>query len=170
MKMTAGENEQLANIISMVNRLKKFFDSSSIDKADNVRQIYTYINEIKNIQGNLSSAISYVSCLMAKEYLLENYNISNIDVSIKSQSANGLDIDEKLNDGKRIIAEIKTIFPYEDNDFGAKQKESFRSDFKKLNGTPADYKILFVTESKTFQILNRKYLSELKNVKIVLLK
>jgi hypothetical protein len=144
-------------------------DNSSIDKEDSVTQIFKYINEIKNIQGNINNSMSYVSCLLAKEYLLENYNIDSIDVSIKPQAANGLDIDEKLNDGKRIIGEIKTIFPYKENDFGAAQKKSFREDFKKLNDASANYKILFVTEPKSFQILTEKYMKELKNVKIVLL-
>ena len=107
--------------------------------------------------------------MLAKEYLLLNYDINDFDVSKKSQSTNGLDIDETLNNGKRIICEIKTIYPYKKNDFGAEQIKNFRIDFKKLNENIADYKILFVTEQKTFQILNEKYIDELKNVKIILL-
>jgi hypothetical protein len=106
---------------------------------------------------------------LAKNYLINNHKIKDIDVALKPQSANGLDIDEITEDDKKVIAEIKTIYPYADNDFGAAQKNSFRKDFDKLNNTKADYKYLFVTEEKTFKILNRKYTSELKNVKIILL-
>jgi hypothetical protein len=158
MKKTVGEE------------LKNYLDNSDIYQTDNTGQIYKYLNEIKKIQGNLHNSISYVSCLWVKEYLQKKYNIDNIDVSSKAQGANGLDIDEKLDDGKRIICEIKTIFPYGKNDFGAQQKKSFRKDFKKLNETSADYKILFVTELKSFEILNKKYKNELnENVEIVLL-
>ncbi|GHV46045.1 hypothetical protein AGMMS49546_33330 [Spirochaetia bacterium] len=169
MKMTDGEKKQLFDTISMVNELKNYLNSSSINQTDDIGQIFKYLNGIKDIQGNFNHSISYVSCLLAKEYLQENYGINNMDVSIKPQGANGLDFDEKLNNGKRIIGEIKTIKPYGENDFGAQQKREFREDFRKLNETSADYKILFVTEPKSFQILNEKYLKELNNVKIVLL-
>jgi hypothetical protein len=144
MKKTEGEEKQLVDIISKINALKNYLNNSGINQTDNVGQIYKYLNKIKNIQGNLHHSISYVSCLWAKEYLLKKYNIDNIDVSIKPQGANGLDIDKKLDDGKRIICEIKTIFSYGENDFGAQQKESFRKDFKKVNETQAEYKLLFV--------------------------
>jgi hypothetical protein len=62
-----------------------------------------------------------------------------------------------------------SINPHQENDFGAAQKTSFRNDFKKLNETKADYKYLFVTEEKSFEILKNKYISELKNIKIILL-
>jgi hypothetical protein len=169
MKMTKGEKKQLNNIIIMIDKLKNFVNNSSITKTDKNKKFYKYLNEIKTIQGNLSNSISYISCLLAKEYLLKNYNMDSFDVSLKPQSANGLDIDEKLNNGERIICEIKTIFPYGENDFGAAQKKSFRNDFKKLREASAEYKILFVTEQKTYEILDQKYLKELENVKIVLL-
>jgi hypothetical protein len=106
---------------------------------------------------------------LAKNYLINNHNIENIDVGLKPQSANGLDINEITKAGEKIIAEIKTIYPYGNNDFGAAQKTSFRKDFEKLNNTKADYKYLFVTEEKTFEILNVKYKNELKDVEIILL-
>jgi len=169
MKMTKNEENQLDNIILKVDKLKNYLNSFNINNNDELKNIYNYINEIKNIQGNINNSISYISCLLAKNYLINNFEIENIDVSLKPQSANGLDIDERLNNGERIICEIKTIYPYGENDFGAAQKDSFRKDFKKLNETSAEYKILFVTENKSFEILNKKYLNELKGIKIVLL-
>ena len=169
MKMTKNEETQLNNIKTIIGKLKSYLGNSDINDIDELKKIYNYISEIKSIQGNLNNSISYIACLMAKEYLLKNYDINNIDVSIKPQSANGLDIDEKLNNGERIICEIKTIFPLVENDFGSAQRNSFRNDFKKLNETVSKHKILFVTEQKAFNVLKEKYLNELVNVKIVLL-
>ena len=169
MEMTVGEKKQLDSILLIMNNLKDYLNIKKINESENIREIYRYIVEIKNIQGNINNSISYISCLLAKEYLIRNLNLKNIDVSIKPQSANGLDIDEILDNGKRIIAEIKTIFPYGENDFGAAQKKSFMNDFKKLNDTNADYKYLFITEKKSFDIIMKKYNYYIQNINIVFL-
>ena len=65
---------------------------------------------------------------MAKQYLNTNYGIDDFDAAEKPQGAPGLDIDIKTRSGQRIIAEIKTIYPYQSDDFGAQQKNSFKKD------------------------------------------
>jgi hypothetical protein len=82
-----------------------------------------------------------------------------------------LDINVLIPPGKRLIAEIKTTVPYSGvlNDLGAKQKESFRNDFDKLNNTAADYKFFLVTDKATFDVVKRKYSREIPGVEIILL-
>ena len=169
MSFTENEKNQLKSVFEIINDLKCYLNKNDLNQTDDIKKIYKYITGIKNIQGNFSNSISFIACLLAKNYLLHNHKIKNIDVALKPQSANGLDINEITEDGKKIIAEIKTIYPYGNNDFGAAQKTSFRKDFEKLNNTKADYKYLFVTEERTFEIINKKYIYELINVKMVLL-
>ncbi len=125
---------------------------------------------IKQIQGNLSNDLSFVACLMAKRYLAQHHGVSDFDAAAKAQGAPGVDIDVRVTDGPRIVGEIKTTDPYLPNDFGAQQKLKFREDFAKLNKIPADVKYLFVTEVRTYEILVKKYASEIPGVRIVLLK
>jgi hypothetical protein len=107
---------------------------------------------------------------MAKAYLIREFGeIDDFDVSAKPQGAPGLDIDIQTRAGKRIIGEIKTTVPYSGarNDLGAQQKDAFQKDFAKLNTTPADYKYFFVTDSATYNIVKRKYASQIPGVQVI---
>jgi len=140
MDFTTSEKYELGIINNKINELKhfiknNFFDNSSYD----MKYWYNYLNNIKNIIGNFNDTLSFISCLMAKEYLMERYIITDFDVGIKSQSSPGLDIDILTVEGKRIIAEIKTTKSINENDFGSKQKESVLNDIKKLLKNSSDY-------------------------------
>ena len=167
MNMSEGEKKQLNEALLKMYKLKDYFNTENIDKLDKIENIYNFFVNFKKIQGNINNSISYIACLLAKEYLLKKHNLVKMDMSIKPQGANGLDIDENLENGKRIIGEIKTIYPLCKNDFGSAQRKSFRNDFKKLNNTNADYKYLFVTEKESYELLNSKYKTEIKDVFIV---
>jgi len=130
---------------------------------------YRYLSELKVILGNLNNDVSFVASLLAKEFLLARHRIEGFDVSLKPQSAPGLDIDERTADGERVIAEIKTTIPYGRSDLGAKQKETSRRDFQKLSAEDAAYKYFFVTEERTFRIVRERYLDELEGVTVALL-
>ncbi|PYV39175.1 MAG: hypothetical protein DMG06_23910 [Acidobacteria bacterium] len=76
--------------------------------------------------------------------------------------------DIHIRTGKdEVILEIKTTWPYGVNDFGAAQKREFQKDFDKLNASTADYRFLFVTEERTFNLLRAKYASKIPGVQIV---
>ncbi|MFE8698264.1 hypothetical protein ACFYKT_18230 [Cytobacillus sp. FJAT-53684] len=90
-------------------------------------------------------------------------------MAMKAQGSPGLDVDETTSDGKSIIGELKTTYPYKESDLGANQKNNFIKDFEKLKQNEADYKYFFVTESKTFEIVRSKYIQYLKGVNLVLL-
>jgi hypothetical protein len=108
---------------------------------------------------------------MAKNYLAQRFDIKEFDISIKPQGAPGLDIDLKTANDERIIGEIKTTVPYSGakSDLGAKQKETFKHDFDKLNTTAAHHKFFFVTDRATFEVVQRRYIEQIPGVKVVLL-
>lgn len=135
-----------------------------------IYEIFKFFNHIKEIMGNFNTDVSFISCLMAKDYLCSQFNLGHFDVSEKSQSAPGPDIEVYTAEGKKIIAEIKSTIPYKDNDFGSQQIDSLRNDFSKLKNSSADYKYMFVTNELAYNILNNKYSDELEGIMLVLLK
>jgi hypothetical protein len=170
MRFSENETAKLIKIKNIIIDLHRYLDENIIDEKIDGKSFYNYLTNIKKIQGNFDTLISFTSCLMAKEYLLEKYDFkTSFDVSLKSQSAPGLDIDEITTDNKRIIGEIKTTIPYNQNDFGANQKENIINDLKKLKKTEADGKYFFVTEKRAYDIIQSRYIHELKNISIILL-
>jgi hypothetical protein len=171
MELTNLEINKLNNISNIINLLKNNLLNNKFDNNNlNLEYWYNYLNNIKDIIGNFNEKLSFISCLLAKKYLMEIYKIENFDVALKSQSATGLDIDINTIDGKRIIAEIKTTNALNENNLGAKQKESICEDLNKLKNKVADYKYLFLTEVNTYNIVKRNYEEKYKDIKIIILK
>ncbi len=160
--------EKLKNKFELFNNLLK---NSEYDAYGDLYKQYIYLNEFKKVMGNFSNDLSYIACLMAKQYLLKKHKFfPDLDMSLKKQGAPGLDIDAFTIESERCIAEIKTTFPYKDrNYFGANQIELFRKDFKKLKENDAKFKYMFVVEEKSFNILKAKHISELTGIMTVLL-
>jgi hypothetical protein len=127
------------------------------------------LKDVRRIIGNIDNDLSFLGCLLIKEFLYQRHSFSEINMALKPQGSPGLDVDETTIDGKKIIGELKTTFPYKENDLGANQKINFIKDFEKLQKNVADYKYFFVTESKTFDIVRRKYSEHLKGINLVLL-
>ena len=170
MELTENEIKMLEKVKDKFIKLNNLLNNSEYNVYSDLYKQYIYLNEFKKILGNSSNDLSYIACLMAKQYLLKKHNFSHLDMSIKKQGTKGLDIDEITLEDERCIAEIKTTFPYQNgNDFGANQRTRFRDDFKKLKENDAKYKYLFVIEEKTFNILKEKYISELEDIITILL-
>lgn len=168
---TADEQAYLQNAAKRLVQLRDFLNSTNIEEGADAVQWFECLAQVKAIQGNTSNTLSFIACLLAKEYLMTRFKIS-FDVATKPQGAPGLDIDlVDTASGKRIIGEIKTTVPYSGakNDLGAKQKETFKRDFDKLNHTTADYKFFFVTDKASFEVVQRKYASQISGVEVVLL-
>lgn len=170
MDMSNQETNMLMKIVNKIENLKIYLDKEKLNNDSNeLSYWYSYFTKIKRILGNFDNDISYIACLMAEQFLCSKYSFNNFDVSIKPQSAPGLDIDEITCDNKRVIAEIKTTIPYSETDLGAQQKKMFLKDFEKLKCNEAEYKYFFVTELKTFEIVKCKYSNELVGVTVILL-
>lgn len=170
MNISELEKDMLLNVAEKLKDLQEFFNREELDKDSSALDYwYTYITQIKRILGNLDNDVSFIACLMAKEFLCKRHCFDVFDVATKSQSAPGLDIDEITIDNNRVIAEIKTTIPYGKRDLGSQQKVTFLKDFKKLKNNEATYKYFFVTELRTFEIVKQRYLDLLQGVTIVLL-
>lgn len=168
--MTNGEKDHLLNIYRKIKRLRNFLISNELDsKSTNPDYWYQYLTGIKQILGNFDNDISFVACLMAKEFLMKMHCLDVLDVSLKPQSAPGFDIDVTTIKGERIIAEIKTIIPYGKTDLGAQQKKMFLKDIEKLVKEDSKYKYLFVTEKETFEIVKKRYIKYMGCITLVLL-
>lgn len=168
--LTFKEVEYFESIVERVQRMREFLSEHQTPQLGDSRDWYSFLAAFKAIQGNLNNDISFVATFMTKEFLCQRFDIHSFDAAGKAQGAPGLDIDVRTEDGLRVIAEIKTTYPYRSDDLGAQQKASFRRDFGKLNSTDADEKFFFVTEQRTFDLMRReKYKSQVPGVHIVLL-
>ena len=169
-RLTSTESAILAAILGRFARVRAMLNDSLPDQASNLDDWHHFLDQvIKKTLGNTSNDMSFVSGLLAKRYLCSLLSMRQFDMAAKSQSAPGLDIDERTVDGKRVIAEIKTTVPYLGGDFGAMQKENLRSDFAKLVTTTAEHKFFFVTDAGAYKAISRKYAQEIPGVTVVLL-
>ena len=169
MMLTPKEEVYRLQIFRRIESLGKFLNDHSLRTSDTPAIWYQFMSEFKTIQGNLNNDMSFISTLLAKGYLVERFAV-NFDAAEKLQGAPGIDIDLKTSEGLRIVAEIKTTTPYQATDFGAQQAASFKKDFLKLVAAIADYKFLFVTDRRSFDVLKKsKYTKQISGVIIVLL-
>ncbi|QRN82044.1 hypothetical protein JR338_06205 [Chloroflexota bacterium] len=168
--MEIRELHTLEDIRRRLDRIHSFQSENPYPEYEDIAAWFDYLNSIKSIQGNFNNDIGFVSTLLAKRYLEEEFNLQGFNAADKPQGAPGLDIDVKLPDGRHLVAEIKTTSPYKSNDLGAQQINTFRNDFKKLREANADIKIFFVTEPRTFELMKLdKYKTLLTGVHVVLL-
>jgi hypothetical protein len=167
---TGREQKYCTEIAHRIDRLRTLLNERTVEAGAQPAVWYDFLSALKEIQGNTSNDISFIATLLAKRYLAENHNV-HFCAAEKPQGAPGIDIDVKTEDGRRIVAEIKTTMPYQRVDFGAQQAEMFKKDFAKLVLAEANHKYLFVTEAAAFEALKRpKYSKLMPGVRVVLLK
>src|SRR5690606_4199123 len=94
---------------------------------------FRYLAALKETVGNFHQWLSFISCLLAKRYLHERFDMRPFDVGIKPQGAPGLDILAETLTGEQIIAEIKTTVPYLVTRLGSAQRDSILRDIEKLH-------------------------------------
>lgn len=168
------ENTEASYIEKISNKLieaQAFINNADVDafsKIDVIEQ-FELLKGLRRILGNIDNDMSFIGCLLIKEFLQSRHDFPELNMALKAQGSPGLDIDEMTADGKRVIGELKTTYPYKENDLGAQQKNSFIKDFEKLQRNDAEHKYFFLTERHTFDIVCTKYLNHLQGVHIVLL-
>jgi hypothetical protein len=144
--------------------------ASATPQLDNTTEWFSYLAELKTIQGNFSNDVSFVATLLAKQYLARCYGLNSFDAAEKSQNATGIDIDVRLLDGRRLVAELKTTDPCKPKDFGAQQRKSIKKDFVKLAKAQAHIKLFLLTDPLAFGFMKKeKYQSMVQGVTVVLL-
>ncbi len=169
--MTPNEKAYLQRIQTHIAELRVFLNNHTLDETQDIEAWFEFLGAIRAIQGNTSNDFSFLGCMLAKRYLAARFEIGDFDAAAKPQGAPGLDLDLTTTDGKRVIGEIKTTIPYSGakNDLGAQQKASFQKDFDKLNFAQADYKFFFVTDLKTYEVVQHRYVKLIPGVEVVLL-
>lgn len=170
-QLTVKERDYLLGIEKRFIQFREFVCAMPNVPEHSHIEWFMSLNHMRLIQGNMSNDISFLACLMAKEFLAQRFDVSSLDMAAKAQGASGLDIDF-ISNAQRVIGEVKTTVPYKraKGDFGAQQKKSFSADFRKLGSAIADFKFLFVTDNATYQVLQRdKYKNLLPGVEIVML-
>ncbi|MHB8733231.1 MAG: hypothetical protein ACYDAB_15770 [bacterium] len=168
--LTELEEFRLYQIAGRVGKLRAFLREHDLPAPDCVNEWYEFLAAVKGIQGNLNNDVAFIATLMAKEYLTKHFQISDFDAAEKRQGASGIDIVARTHDGKCVVAEIKSTFPYGTDRFGGNQTDTIRRDLVRLAATQADLKFFFVTESKSFDILKgRRNSWKAQGVRIVLL-
>jgi len=169
--VTHSNNEQayFARIRGHITELRRFLNENDSPETDDPVAWFDYIASVRVIQGNTSNDQSFLATMLAKNYLLGRFELASFDAAEKAQGAPGLDIDVQTTEGHRVIGEIKTTVPYGKNDLGANQRKTFRKDFAKLNDNMAAHKFFFVTNRRTFDIVNDRYVEEIPGVEIILL-
>jgi hypothetical protein len=150
-----------------MDAMRGFLNAETLASPPDPVHWHQFMSSLRAIQGNLSNAGSFISTLLAKQYLVERFGVE-FDAADKPQGAPGIDIDIRAPDGKRIVAEIKTTVPYGQADFGAQQQKGFKKDFEKLVRSEAEHKFMLVTDSRAFSVLLKpKYMSLIPGVHIV---
>lgn len=154
-----------------LSRLRDYLNDSNPDPDTDLRDWFRHLASIRAIQANFSNDLSFIACLLAKQYLGEKFGVEAFDVALTSQGVPGLDIDIWTWNGERIVGEIKTTVPYSKakQNLGAKQQEAFQADFAKLNNAKAEHKFLFVTHPLIYEVLLKRYAIKIPNVQIILL-
>jgi hypothetical protein len=167
---TIGEQTAIAAIGDRLDRLTSHLrDSPRPSSGSSASEWFSFLASMKAIVGNSDNDASLIAGLMARDYLSRRLTMAPYCAAAKAQGAPGLDIDERTSTGERVIGEIKTTEPYKPNDLGAQQKTTFRKDFAKLNDADAPHRFFFVTSRRTFELMRRKYASEIPGVAVVLL-
>lgn len=170
MDTTRNEGTYLLGISEKLTKTQAFLDANPVENLPlDGKNWYDYLVSIKRILGNFDNDVTFVACLMAKEFLASRHELPALDTAAKAQSAPGLDIDELTSSGNRIIAEVKTTIPYLERDLGSQQRDALLKDCSKLANNDAAFKYFFVTEALMFEIVKKKYADRLPGVSIVLL-
>jgi hypothetical protein len=132
-RLTEAELRYCLNIASKDSALRGLLDARQ--PGAEPAGMFDYLVAVKNILGNLNNDISFVASLLVKPFLRQRFGIE-FDAALKPQGAPGMDVDCTLQDGTRIVGELKTTKPYQPG-FGAAQKREITKDLLRLAGTVA---------------------------------
>src|SRR5262245_10331275 len=113
--LTYGERARFRETISRLEGIRAFICGRT-PPGEDVASWFAHLSLLKGLQGNANNDLSFLACLLAKRYLVELHGQLFLDVAEKAQGAPGLDIDVHTSRGQRIVAEVKTVEPYQARD------------------------------------------------------
>ena len=162
------ERREFDALRERLQRLVDALSAAPLPESD-VDAWFRILIQLRTIQGNASNDLSFVACVLARDYLCQHCDIAPFDVAEKPQNAAGIDIDVRTREGARVIAEVKTTVPYAPNDFGAAQASSIKKDLDKLRRADADRKFFFLTDARAHAVMHRKFAHVVPELELVLL-
>lgn len=169
MTYTNKENVKFTSIRDYIQSLRDFLNKNELPPDTDIEGLFTYLGQIKAITGNPANWQSFLSVMLAKKWLYQNFEIGNFDAGNKHENTPGLDIDVKTRDGQRIIGEVKATTPATNTNFGSNQLKKIHEDFAKLNEADAQHKFFFVTDARAYEYVTTKYQHKIPDVTVILL-
>jgi hypothetical protein len=167
MQFTQSETAMCRALLAKDEKLRAFLSSNELLPTTDPKQWLIYLVGIKSALGNLNNDVSFVSTLLAKEFLFERFAINDFDAGKKPQGAPGIDIEATTTDGRTIAGELKTTTPYQPG-FGAAQRTSILKDINRLAQTRADYRFMFVVDGDSYRtICGKPFASRMPGVEVV---
>ena len=102
--MTAAERTHLVGIHAAWQRLKDYLDSAPLDLAKaSAADWHEFLVILLKLQGNPARDLHFVGRLLARDYLVDAFELPPIDVMQSPSSSKDWDIDVTTPDSKRII-------------------------------------------------------------------
>ena len=71
---TQGEQACLQRVAKRLTQLRDFLNSTNFEQGLDITQWFEYLAKVKSIQGNINNDISFIACLMAKNYNTQSEN------------------------------------------------------------------------------------------------
>jgi hypothetical protein len=172
-KLSHNESEALKATAQKLSALRDYLNTWSLGEGLDLRRLKATVEQVQEIQGNLANDGSLIACVLARQFLQQQFKIPAFDAAAKPQGAPGLDVNVLTSSRERIIGEVKTTVPCgrQRRDLGANQKATFIKDFEKLERQEAHHKFFFVTNPLTHKAVSELYRRRLneENIKLVLL-
>ena len=88
-KFTVGEKGFLTKISKILAQLRSRLQSPEPKLESSTYEWFTYIDDIKRAQGNLNNVISFLSCLMAKEYIMDIGHLAFLEIMVVACPTSG---------------------------------------------------------------------------------
>jgi hypothetical protein len=167
--LTPAELGEIGKLARRTESVRDLLTAATFAPLQDFVYWFGLLSSVRSAQGNISNDLAYLATLMAKAFLKQRHGV-DFDAAAKAQGAPGIDVDVRMPNGQRVVAEIKTTVPYLGTDFGAQQLKSFLADFAKLNAVLADFKYVMVTSESAFEVLRKpKYLAMIPGIRVVCL-
>jgi hypothetical protein len=164
--MTSAEETRFTAIHSKAVALQTVMAILPSTALSDTLSWFEYLIGVKKVVGNHHNDLSFLAKLITKEYLVHRFDLAPFDAAEKPEGANGLDLDLRTRDGKRIICEIKTTQPCQPG-FGANQHNEIKSNLQRLSATNAAFKLMLVSDAGTFEYPQRPRYSGFSGVEVV---
>ena len=150
--LSASEAASCRAISAKVENLRAVLDANRLCDPVNAQSWLAHLTQIKDALGNVGNSMSFLGSLLIKEFLNDEFGVSDFDAGLKPQGASGADVEATAEDGRVIVGELKTTKPYQLG-FGAAQRTAMLKDLSRLANSNADIRIMFGTDRDAYDAI-----------------